>query len=71
MIFGTALAELESIVQKLEDGKGKLEDSIKAYERGAALKRHCEIKLQEADAKIHQIALGPSGAVGVKSADID
>ncbi len=71
MSFEAALAELEGIVRKLEDGQGKLEDSIKAYERGAALKRHCETKLREAEAKIQQIALGPDGSVGVKSADID
>lgn len=71
MSFETALAELEGIVRKLEDGQGKLDDSIKAYERGAALKRHCEAKLREAEAKIQQIALGADGSVGVKSADID
>lgn len=71
MSFETALAELEGIVRKLEEGQGKLEDSIKAYERGAALKRHCEAKLREAEAKIQQIALGPDGSIGVKPADID
>jgi exodeoxyribonuclease VII small subunit len=69
--FETALAELEAIVQKLEGGQGKLEDSIKAYERGAALKRHCEAKLQEAQAKIEQITMGPDGTVGTKPANLD
>ena len=39
MSFEDALAELEGIVRGLEEGKGNLEDSIGAYERGAALKR--------------------------------
>ena len=42
MSFEDALAELEGIVQRLEQGKGALEDSIHAYERGSALRRHCE-----------------------------
>ncbi len=71
MSFEAALAELEAIVKKLEGGEGKLEDSIKGYERGAALKRHCEAKLQEAQAKIEQITMGSDGAVGTKPANLD
>ena len=43
--FEDALKELEEIVRALEQGKGKLEDAIRSYERGAALKAHCERKL--------------------------
>ena len=43
--FEDALAELEQIVRGLESGQQKLEDAITAYERGAALRRHCEAKL--------------------------
>lgn len=69
--FEAALAELEKIVRQLEDGKGKLEDSIEAYERGAALKKHCETKLSEAKAKVDRITLGAGGAVAAESVDID
>jgi len=62
--FEDALAELEKIVRALEDGRGKLEDSIKAYERGALLKRHCEAKLREAQAKVEKIVIGPDGKPG-------
>jgi len=62
--FEDALAELEKIVRTLEDGRGKLEDSIKAYERGALLKRHCEAKLREAQAKVEKIVIGPDGKPG-------
>ena len=62
--FEDALAELEKIVRTLEDGRGKLEDSIKAYERGALLKRHCEAKLREAQAKVDKIVIGPDGKPG-------
>ena len=50
--FEVALAELEEIVRQLEQGKSDLEDAIGAYERGAALRKHCETKLKEAQDKI-------------------
>jgi Exonuclease VII small subunit len=38
---------------------------IRAYERGAALKRHCEAKLAAAQAKINQITVGPDGKISL------
>ncbi len=64
MSFEQALAELEGIVRQLEAGDGKLEDAIGAYERGAALKKHCEDKLKEAKTKVDKISLGPGGPGG-------
>lgn len=69
MSFETALAELEKIVRSLEEGNAKLEDAISAYERGAALKRHCEAKLREAQAKVEKITLSQDGAVGTEPLD--
>lgn len=69
--FEDALRELEEIVRALESGKGKLEDSIKSYERGAALKAHCERKLSEAQARIEKIALGADGAVKAETTGFD
>lgn len=62
--FEAALAELEGIVRDLETGKAALEDSISAYERGIALKKHCEGKLRDAQAKIEKITVGPDGKIG-------
>ena len=56
--FEDALNELEKIVRQIEDGRGKLDEAISAYERGVALKRHCENKLKEAQVKIEQITVG-------------
>jgi exodeoxyribonuclease VII small subunit len=56
--FEDALNELEKIVRQIEDGRGKLDEAISAYERGVALKRHCESKLKEAQVKIEQITVG-------------
>lgn len=69
--FEAALKELEKIVRQLEDGKGKLEDSIEAYQRGAALKKHCEAKLSEAKAKVDKITLGADDAVTAEPANLE
>ena len=71
MSFEGALEELEEIVRTLEGGKGRLEDAIAAYERGAKLKAHCEKKLKEAQAKVEKISLGADGKVAVEPADIE
>jgi len=71
MSFEDALEELEGIVRALEGGKGKLEDAISAYERGARLKAHCEAKLKEAQAKVEKISLGAGGEAVTESANID
>jgi exodeoxyribonuclease VII small subunit len=65
MSFEDALAELEKIVRQIEDGRGKLDEAINAYERGVALKRHCEAKLKEAQAKIEQITVA-DGVIGTQ-----
>ncbi|MEQ8586492.1 MAG: exodeoxyribonuclease VII small subunit [Thalassobaculaceae bacterium] len=59
--FEDALRELETIVETLEQGRGSLDDAIAAYERGAALKKHCQKKLEEARLKVEKIKLDESG----------
>ena len=59
--FEAALRELEGIVSRLEQGEVDLEDSIALYERGTALKAHCEKKLKGAEARLEKIVLGPDG----------
>ena len=53
--FEDALGELENIVQSLESGDTSLEGAIEAYERGVALKKHCEGKLREAQLRVEKI----------------
>ena len=67
--FEQALAELETIVSKLESGQAPLEQSIDLYERGALLKAHCESKLEAARLKVEKIVLGQGGAVSAEPAD--
>ena len=64
--FEDALAELEQIVRGLEGGQQKLEDAIAAYERGAALRRHCETKLSEAEARVAAIVQNADGSLGTR-----
>ncbi len=64
--FEEALAELEQIVRGLETGQQKLEDAINAYERGAALRRHCETKLTEAETRVAAIVQNADGSLSTR-----
>ena len=61
MSFEEAMAELEAVVARLESGDAPLDQSIDLYERGAALKEHCEKKLAEAQEKVAKITLDSDG----------
>jgi exodeoxyribonuclease VII small subunit len=50
--FEAAIAELESIVRKLEAGDLALEQSLTLYERGVQLSRFCHARLEEAERRI-------------------
>jgi exodeoxyribonuclease VII small subunit len=69
MSFEAAMAELEKVVRDLESGNVELEKSIALYERGAALKAHCEARLKAAEEKVAKITLvdgQPTGTVPVE-----
>ena len=61
MSFEEAMKELETVVGQLERGDVALEQSIKLYERGAALKKRCEAKLKEAEEKVAKITTDSAG----------
>ena len=61
MSFETAMAELEQVVTQLERGDVALDASILLYERGVALKGHCEAKLKSAEEKVAAITLNGDG----------
>ena len=67
--FEDALGELERIVRGLEGGQQKLEDAISSYERGAVLRRHCEAKLGEAEARVQAIVERTDGTLAVQKLD--
>lgn len=61
MSFEEAMKALEGVVDRLERGDVPLEDSIALYERGAALKAHCQAKLAAAEEKVAAITLDADG----------
>ncbi len=61
LTFEEALAALEQVVGQLEGGQVPLEQSIALYERGDALKKHCDAKLGEAELKVEKIVAGDDG----------
>jgi exodeoxyribonuclease VII small subunit len=69
MAFEDALAELEKIVRGLEGGAQKLEEAIAAYERGALLRRHCEAKLAEAEARVQAIVAAGDGSLSLRESE--
>ena len=66
--FEDALRELEGIVTSLERGDVSLDDAITAFERGTALKAHCQARLEEARMKVEQIRLPTDGSPPAESA---
>lgn len=70
MTFEQALKELEQIVARLERGDVDLEASIAEYERGEALKAHCDALLKRAEAKVEKIRFDGDGRpVGTEPLD--
>jgi exodeoxyribonuclease VII small subunit len=69
--FEQALAELEKIVSELESGQAPLERSIEIYKRGAALKAHCEARLEAARLQVEKIVLGQGGQPAAEPAEFN
>ena len=64
------VAALEDVVRKLETGEVPLDDSISLYERGETLRKHCQARLDAAQARIEKIVAGPDGkAAGTEPFD--
>ena len=61
MSFEEALRSLEDVVRRLEGGEVPLDESIALYERGEALRSHCQARLDAAQERIEKIVAGPDG----------
>lgn len=70
MTFEEAMLALEAVVSQLEKGDVALEASIALYERGAALKAHCEARLKAAEERVEMIRAQEGRATGTVPADI-
>lgn len=71
MSFEEALAELEQIVKRLEEGKGRLDEAVDSYERGALLKKHCEDRLNEAQGRVDKIVRRADSTLALESTDLE
>ena len=69
--FEDALRELETIVAALEAGNVSLDDAITAFERGTALKTHCQARLEEARMKVEKIKVPSSAGAPDQASDFD
>jgi exodeoxyribonuclease VII small subunit len=68
--FEAAIAELEAVVKKLEEGELSLEQSLALYERGVTLSKFCHARLEDAERRIEllnergQLKPAPAGLSG-------
>lgn len=71
MSFEDALKELQVVVKRLETGETTLDNSIKDYEYGMALKKYCESKLAEAKMKVEKVVEKPDGSMEKLPLDVE
>ena len=64
--FEECLARLEQIVAALESGNLPLEESLKVFEEGVALARHCGRYLEDAERRIEMLAKDESGTLSTR-----
>ena len=69
MSFEQAMKELEGVVGRLERGEVPLDESIRLYERGAALKERCATLLKEAEERVEKITLAQGQPTGTTKAE--
>ncbi len=59
--FEEALAELQTVVERLEAGKASLDDSLALYERGMELVAFCNKRLDNAEQRVSAVKMGTDG----------
>ena len=64
LTYEAALAELDTLITKLEGGSIALEEAIGAYERGVVLAQHCAELLARTERRVSQLVVSASGAIG-------
>lgn len=67
--FEQAMAELESVVERLEAGQAPLEESLSLYERGVQLVRLCNQRLDSAEQRVSTVQLDGTDAVKKQGED--
>ena len=64
LTYEAALAELDTLITKLEGGSIALEEAIGAYERGVVLAQYCTELLERTEERVKQLVVSASGAMG-------
>ena len=67
--FETSLKKLEKIVSDLENGDLPLEESIKTFEDGVKLTKHCQNLLSKAELKIQKLVESKDGSIDLETFD--
>ncbi len=67
--FEDAIGELESLIDQIEAGEIGLEESLKRYERGAALIKRCQSVLDGVQQRIGDLTAGPDGTLTAKDGE--
>lgn len=71
LAFDAAMAELQSVVSRLETGNLPLEESIDLYEQGVLLHERCARLLSEAELRLQRLVDGPGGALRTLDLSVD
>jgi len=64
LTYEAALAELDTLITKLEGGSIALEEAIGAFERGTLLAQHCAALLERTEQRVNQLVVGADGGIG-------
>ena len=67
--FETSLKKLEKIVSDLENGDLPLEESIKTFEEGVKLTKHCQNLLSKAELKMQKLVESKDGSIDLETFD--
>jgi exodeoxyribonuclease VII small subunit len=71
LAFDAAMAELQSVVARLEAGNLPLEESIELYEQGALLHERCARLLSEAELRLQRLVEGPGSRLRTLDLSVD
>lgn len=69
--FEEAFKELEALVEQMEAGNLPLEDTLRLFERGSLLSRHCQNLLDKAELRLKQLTEGPDGEAVFTPVNLD
>ncbi len=70
LTFEEAYTQLETAVTALQDGQMPLERALQYYEEGMKLAQYCNVLLQKAELRVHQLSVDNQGEIVLQSLDL-